>query len=110
MKVCHRCDNPPCVRAECDILNCQHLKGSKNCKSHLFLGTDADNNADMRTKKRDAFGERHTNAKLTDEQAQEIRSRYKFHQVTAPMLAKEFHVSPITVLRIAKGQRWKHLD
>ena len=33
--VLHRCDNPPCVRG-----------------SHLFLGTIADNNADMKAKGR----------------------------------------------------------
>lgn len=35
MLVCHRCDNPPCVRAD-----------------HLFLGTQSDNIADMWAKGR----------------------------------------------------------
>lgn len=37
--VLHRCDNPPCVRPD-----------------HLFLGTKADNNADMRAKGRAVLG------------------------------------------------------
>jgi hypothetical protein len=45
--VLHRCDNPPCVNTD-----------------HLFLGTQADNMADMDMKGRRARGEKHGKVKL----------------------------------------------
>jgi hypothetical protein len=110
LRVLHRCDNPPCVRAECAVPGCKHLKGSEGCNSHLFLGTDADNNADMCEKDRNAYGSRHPKAKLTEAQVGEIRERYVPRKVTTSALAKEFHVSQVTVIRIIKGQRWRHVS
>jgi len=74
--VLHECDNPACVRPD-----------------HLFLGTDLDNMRDMSAKGRGRpkrtppkqrtqkqgyrrTGDRHPNAKLTDEQIRKMRAEY----------------------------------
>jgi hypothetical protein len=93
--VLHRCDNPPCCNVD-----------------HLFLGTKADNNADMVAKGR-AYrgprlgriyqGESHVNAKLTDEAARAIRNRRLAGEGVAA-LAREYGVSCALVCNIARGR------
>jgi hypothetical protein len=58
MFVLHHCDSPPCSNVD-----------------HLFLGTLSDNTQDMLAKGRHVVprGERHGNARLTDEQVAELR-------------------------------------
>lgn len=51
MCVCHTCDRPACLAL-----------------GHLFLGTQADNNADKVAKGRQARGENHGHARFSDEQ------------------------------------------
>jgi len=94
--VCHRCDNPPCVRPD-----------------HLFLGVSADNVRDMWTKGR-AFmpkqvGERHHSAKLTEAQVLDLRRRYRAGGITIQQLATEHGVSMATIGHTLTGRVWKHL-
>lgn len=94
MIVCHRCDNPACVNP-----------------AHLWLGTNADNMADMaakgRAKSGNLKGADSPHAKLTAIQAAEIRRRYC--RGLGPTLAQEFGVSTSSILAIARGENWAHL-
>lgn len=83
--VLHRCDNPACVNP-----------------SHLFLGTKADNNADMRAKGRYARGETNGQSKLTRDQAFQIRwAGGKQHEIAA-----RYGVTQSTVSRIKADKVW----
>lgn len=90
--VCHECDNPLCVRLE-----------------HLFLGTSADNSADMVKKHRQAAGERAARSVLRSQQVSEIRVRHERGE-SVSHLASEFGVSSQNVYEIVSGETWKHLE
>jgi hypothetical protein len=84
--VLHHCDNRECSRP-----------------SHLFLGTQADNLADMRAKGRHrpgrVTGERHHSARLNDEQVRQLRDQYD--RGASPLaLATTFGISTQSVWRI----------
>lgn len=73
--VCHRCDVTQCVNPD-----------------HLFLGTHADNMADMAAKDRGTRELQHRLGKLTDEDVVEMRDMYR-RGYTPAELADEFDIS-----------------
>jgi plasmid maintenance system antidote protein VapI len=91
--VCHRCDNPPCVRPD-----------------HLFLGTLADNFDDMRAKGRNERGMAHHYAKHTDEQVIEVRRAYADGQVSQAELVRRFGIASTTIGNIVHRRTWTHLS
>lgn len=55
-------------------------------------------------------GSGHANAKLTDEQAAEIRERYAASDITQTVLAAEYGISPAAVSNIIRGESYKPAD
>lgn len=93
MFVCHKCDNRRCVRPD-----------------HLFLGTDADNKADMVRKGRArpgiTRGNARWNSKLNEALVRQIRAAYESGK-TWRQLADETGLAWATVRAAVIGQNWK---
>jgi hypothetical protein len=92
LMVCHSCDNRHCVNPE-----------------HLWLGTQADNLADMAAKGRGhklppLHSEAHPLSKITKETALAIRSDARI----AKDIAADYGVSKSLVWGIKKGTHWKY--
>ena len=89
--VCHRCDTPNCVNPE-----------------HLFLGTPADNQKDMKLKKRSTIGERNPLAKLTEDKVVEV---FKLHKsgMQQKDIAAMFNVSRATISLVVSRKNWGHV-
>lgn len=92
MHVCHRCDNPRCIRHD-----------------HLFLGSAADNVADKVSKGRQTRGTSVKTCKLTEEQVRSIIAEYATGEVWAHQLGAKYGVHEDTIRKIIKGESWKHL-
>lgn len=102
--VLHQCDTPACVNP-----------------SHLFLGSRADNNADMVRKGRHvaggtycrdgryARGAAHHNARLTPDLVREIRAR-RHSGVSFSSLAAAYELSIGHVFRIVNRQAWRDVE
>lgn len=90
-------DNPNHVLHKCDNRRCCN-------PAHLFLGTYSDNMNDAYNKKRKVQpkGEGHTNAKLSNAQAEEIRRQHS-NGMTQVKLANMYGVSQVVVSRIVRN-------
>lgn len=93
MSVCHRCDNPPCVRPD-----------------HLWLGTNGDNVRDMYAKGRGGYrgmpGSLHPSAKLTERDVYDMRAKYRR---LVNDLAADYGVTRVLVRQILAGKSWQHI-
>lgn len=94
MDICHRCDNPPCVRPD-----------------HLWEGTRAENNADMRAKGRhhgvkSPVGEAHPLAKITWPEAAAIRAAHDSGE-SLHSIARRYPISRQRIREIVRGSAWK---
>lgn len=96
--VCHRCDNPKCVRPD-----------------HLFLGLQADNARDMYAKGRqnlsglaaaDHSGDNHGQAKLTARDVEEMLALLKAG-MTPKEASRRYNISLSRVYSIRSGRAWK---
>lgn len=93
MVVMHLCDNRACIRP-----------------SHLVLGTQAQNIADMDLKgrRRTLRGSEHGMSKLSEMDIPVIRRKLSSGQTQAS-IAKEYGVTEGMIAHIAHGRSWSHI-
>lgn len=93
--ILHHCDNPPCINPR-----------------HLYAGTAADNNRDMRARGRGSYGltvgEASPRAKLTEQQVRQIYASLAAGRPQR-VVAAEVGIAESAVWNIGAGRRWRHL-
>ena len=92
MVVCHRCDNPSCVRPD-----------------HLFLGTPTQNVHDATRKGRNYLGPKTWSAKLTAIQVREIRLLHASGQSMCS-IGRQYGVVHETIRAIIHRRTWCHVS
>lgn len=94
LKVCHRCDNPNCLRPD-----------------HLFLDTTIGNHLDRVAKGRldTVSGENNINAKLNQDIVNSIRQE-SLTVKDNMVLARKYNVSKVTIGHIVRNKTWFDKD
>lgn len=89
---CHHCDNRACINP-----------------THLFKGTDSDNQADMTAKGRGRVGRKNGRAKLTPANVWAIRADYTGKRGDLARLSRAYGVAPSTVYAVVRRKNWAGL-
>lgn len=90
-----------CVCHHCDVRHCSN-------PLHLFIGTHKENSEDMVSKGRSAKGSKVGNAKLSENQVEEIKKLLS-NGVVCNYIAKQYNVNFSTIARIRDSKTWKHV-
>lgn len=90
--ICHSCDNRECCNP-----------------AHLFAGSHADNARDAVLKRRTCHGERHPEARITRDDAAQVRARCAAGERQSEV-GRQYGISQAAVSTIVRGRTWKELE